>query len=33
MIAYSFDQGLISRRPDVDEVFAEAVRILGAAAD
>jgi 4,5-dihydroxyphthalate decarboxylase len=33
MIAYSFDQGLLSRRPDVDEVFAEAVRILGAAAD
>ena len=33
MIAYSFDQGLITRRPSVDEVFAEAVRILGAAAD
>ena len=33
MIAYSFDQGLISRRPTVDEVFSEAVRILGAAAD
>jgi len=33
MIAYSFDQGLISRRPTVDEVYAEAVRILGPAAD
>jgi 4,5-dihydroxyphthalate decarboxylase len=33
MIAYSFDQGLISRRPTVDDVFADAVRILGQAAD
>jgi 4,5-dihydroxyphthalate decarboxylase len=33
MVAYSFDQGLISRRPGVDELFADAVRILGAAAD
>ena len=33
MIAYSFDQGLISRRPTVDEVYADAVRILGPAAD
>ena len=33
MIAYSFDQGLISRRPTVDEVFADAVRILGPAAN
>ena len=33
MIAYSFDQGLISRRPTVDDVYADAVRILGRAAD
>jgi 4,5-dihydroxyphthalate decarboxylase len=33
MIAYSFDQGLISRRPTVDDVYADAVRILGPAAD
>ena len=33
MIAYSFRQGLISRSPTVDELFADAVRILGAAAD
>ena len=33
MIACSFDQGLISRRPPVDDVFAEAVRVLGPAAD
>jgi len=32
MIAYAFEQGLISRRPTADELFAEAVRILGAAA-
>jgi 4,5-dihydroxyphthalate decarboxylase len=33
MIAYSFDQRLIIRRPSVDDVYAEAVRILGPAAD
>jgi len=33
MIAYSFHQGLISRRPAVDDVFAGAIRILGPAAD
>jgi 4,5-dihydroxyphthalate decarboxylase len=33
MIAYAFDQGLISRRPTADELFADAVRILGAAAE
>jgi hypothetical protein len=33
MIAYSFDQRLITRRPSVDDVYAEAVRILGPAAD
>jgi 4,5-dihydroxyphthalate decarboxylase len=32
MIAYAFEQGLISRRPTADELFADAVRILGAAA-
>jgi len=32
-IAYSHQQGLISRRPTVDELYADAVRILGAAAD
>lgn len=32
MIAYAFDQGLISRRPTADALFADAVRILGAAA-
>ena len=32
-IAYSHQQGLISRRPTADEVYADAVRILGAAAD
>jgi 4,5-dihydroxyphthalate decarboxylase len=32
MIEYSFQQQLISRRPSVDEVYADAVRILGAAA-
>jgi 4,5-dihydroxyphthalate decarboxylase len=33
MVEYSFQQGLISRRPTVDELFADAVRILGAAAE
>jgi 4,5-dihydroxyphthalate decarboxylase len=33
MIDYSFQQQLISHRPTVDEVYAEAVRILGSAAD
>ena len=33
MIAYAHHQGLISRRPSADEVFADAVRILGAAAE
>jgi 4,5-dihydroxyphthalate decarboxylase len=32
MIEYSFQQQLISRRPTVDELYAEAVRILGPAA-
>jgi 4,5-dihydroxyphthalate decarboxylase len=32
-IAYSHQQGLISRRPTADELYADAVRILGAAAD
>jgi len=32
-IAYSHQQGLISRRPTADELYAGAVRILGAAAD
>ena len=32
-IAYSHQQGLLSRRPTVDELFADAVRILGAAAN
>jgi 4,5-dihydroxyphthalate decarboxylase len=32
-IAYSHQQGLISRRPTADELFADAVRILGAAAE
>ena len=32
MIAYAFEQGLISRRPTADELFADAIRILGAAA-
>ncbi len=31
MVAYSFQQGLISRSPTADELFADAVRILGAA--
>jgi 4,5-dihydroxyphthalate decarboxylase len=33
VIAYSDQQGLISRRPAPDELFADAVRILGAAAE
>jgi 4,5-dihydroxyphthalate decarboxylase len=32
-IAYSHQQGLISRRPTADELYADAVRILGAPAD
>ena len=32
MVAYAFEQGLISRRPTADELFADAIRILGAAA-
>jgi len=32
-IAYSHQQGLIPRRPTADELYADAVRILGAAAD
>jgi 4,5-dihydroxyphthalate decarboxylase len=32
VIAYSDQQGLISRRPTADELFADGVRILGAAA-
>ena len=32
-IAYAHQQGLISRRPTADELFADAVRILGAAAE
>ena len=33
IITYSHQQHLLSRRPSVDEVFADAVRILGAAAE
>ena len=33
MVTYAFQQGLISRRPAADELFADAVRILGPAAD
>ena len=33
MVAYAFQQGLISRCPTTDELFAGAVGILGAAAD
>jgi len=33
MVAYAFQQGLISHRPTTDELFADAVRILGAAAE
>ena len=32
-IAYSQQQGLLSRRPTVDELFADAIGILGTAAD
>jgi 4,5-dihydroxyphthalate decarboxylase len=32
MVAYAFEQGLISRRPTADELFGDAIRILGAAA-
>ena len=30
MVAYAFQQGLITRRPTADELFADAARILGA---
>jgi len=33
MIEYSFEQHLISERPTVDQLFADATRILGAAAE
>ena len=33
MIRYSFEQGLISRQPTVDELFDAVTRILGTAAD
>jgi 4,5-dihydroxyphthalate decarboxylase len=33
MVAYAFEQGLISRRPTADELFASAVRVLGAEAE
>jgi 4,5-dihydroxyphthalate decarboxylase len=33
VIAYSHQQGLIFRRPTADELFADAMRILGAAAE
>lgn len=33
MVGYAFQQGLISRRPTADELFADAVRILGASAE
>ena len=33
MIEYAFQQQLISRRPSVDDVYSDAVRILGSAAD
>jgi len=33
MVTYSFQQGLISRRPTPDELFADAVRILAGAAE
>ena len=32
-ITYAVDQRLISQRPTADEVFADAVRILGPAAE
>ena len=33
MVAYAFEQGLISRRPTADELFADALRIIGPAAE
>jgi 4,5-dihydroxyphthalate decarboxylase len=33
MVAYAFQQGLIARRPTIDELFADAARILGPIAD
>ena len=33
MVAYAFQQGLISRRPTADELFADATAILGEAAE
>ena len=33
MVKYAFQQGLISRRPTADELFADALRILGASAE
>lgn len=33
MVAYAFQQGLISRCPTADELFADAVRVLGATAE
>lgn len=33
MVTYAFQQGLISRRPTTDELFEDARRILGAAAE
>jgi 4,5-dihydroxyphthalate decarboxylase len=33
MVAYAFQQGLISRCPTADELFADAVRVLGAAGE
>jgi 4,5-dihydroxyphthalate decarboxylase len=33
MVAYAIDQGLISRRPTAEELFADALRILGPAAE
>jgi 4,5-dihydroxyphthalate decarboxylase len=33
MIAYAFQQRLISRRPTADELFADALRVVGAAAE
>ena len=33
VVAYAFQQGLITRRPTADELFADAVRVLGPEAD
>jgi 4,5-dihydroxyphthalate decarboxylase len=33
MVTYAFQQGLITRRPTADELFAVAARILGPAGD